>query len=58
MLAYGCKKCGQIFIFGGYKNEFEEYFCSKECYKKYCENNNYISDFKKLKRIDYIEKFN
>lgn len=51
MLAYNCKQCGQIFIFNGYRNEFNEYFCSKECYKKYCKNQHCIAHLYKLQQI-------
>ena len=43
-----CKKCGQ-FTYLGYTNEFEERFCSKECYEHYCKKNNFPVDFSKLK---------
>lgn len=40
VLAYCCKECGRFTILG-YENEFDEHFCSLDCYKKYCENNGY-----------------
>jgi hypothetical protein len=51
MLAYGCKQCGQVFIFGGYRNEFNEYFCSEDCYKKYCESRHYAEHLDRLEQI-------
>ena len=40
MLAYECKQCGKITVLC-YKNDYNEYFCSTNCYEKYCKNNNY-----------------
>ena len=34
MLAYECKNCKQFHI-SGYVNEYNEHFCSKECYLEY-----------------------
>lgn len=51
MLAYKCKKCGYMFVFGGYRNEFNEYFCSESCYSKYCEDNNYRKHYELLEKI-------
>lgn len=50
MLAYMCKHCGQFTILG-YVNEFEEHFCTKECYEKFCENNHYAIHLDRLKEI-------
>lgn len=51
MLAYDCKQCGQFFVFGGYRNKFNEYFCSKECYQKYCESHHYTKNLDELDQI-------
>ena len=40
MIVHMCKKCGQFTLLG-YKNAYGEYFCDQECYRKYCEINNY-----------------
>lgn len=40
MLAYTCKQCGKFTVLG-YENGYDEHFCSHDCYKKYCEKNNY-----------------
>lgn len=47
MLAYMCKQCGQFTILP-LRNEFEEYFCNKECYEKYCENHHYAIHLDRL----------
>ena len=50
MLAYDCKQCGRITI-GGYVNEFDEHFCSQECYKIYCGIHGYEVHLEKLEKI-------
>lgn len=50
MLAYDCKRCKKITI-GGYINEYDEHFCSKKCYKLYCDINGYEVHLEKLKQI-------
>lgn len=50
MLTYMCKNCGR-FTITPLTNEFNEYFCSKECYKKYCEKYNYTIHLNKLKKV-------
>lgn len=50
MLAYECKNCKQIHIWGC-ENEYDEHFCSKECYLKYCEKNGYTAHPEVLKFI-------
>ena len=50
MLVFSCKQC-KHFAIKGYKNEYDEYFCSVNCYKKYCKNNNYETNTKHLKEI-------
>ena len=50
MLAYMCKYCGR-FTISPLKNEFEEHFCSQECYEKYCERNGYETHREMLKFI-------
>ena len=42
MLAYECKNCKQIHVWGC-ENEYNEHFCSEECYLKYCEKNGYTA---------------
>lgn len=50
MLAYTCENCKKI-MFGGYENEYYEWFCSIKCYKKYCKKNNYKPDVNILTKI-------
>lgn len=50
MLAYECKNCKRIHIWGC-ENEYNEHFCSEECYLKYCEKNGYIAHPEVLKFI-------
>ena len=54
MFAYDCKNCKQFTILG-YVNELGEHFCSKECYKEYCEKNNYKPNLDKLIEIKGAE---
>lgn len=51
MLAYMCKNCRQ-FTTLGYVNKFNEHFCSQECYKKYCEKNNYEYNPEDIKLVE------
>lgn len=51
MLAYMCKNCGK-FTFKGLVNEFEEHFCNKRCYEKYCEKQQYTINLDKLKKYN------
>lgn len=53
MLAIRCKHCDQ-FSFIGYTNEYKEEFCSKECYTKYCFENNCEADLDKLVMIEEL----
>lgn len=53
MLAYTCKNCKKIILWGCF-NEYNEHFCGKECYKKYCEKNNYEAHEEKLSYIKGI----
>ena len=50
MLAYRCKNCKRIHIWGC-ENEFNEHFCSGKCYKNYCEKNGYEAHPEMLKFI-------
>ena len=47
MLAYMCRHCGQFTVLP-LKNEFEEHFCSQECYEKYCESHQYAIHLDRL----------
>ena len=40
IIGYKCKHCGHFTIWGC-RNEYDEHFCSEECYLKYCEKHNY-----------------
>ena len=51
MIAYMCKKCGQFTVLP-LKNEFEEHFCSKECYEKYCEDHHYAIHLDRLQPVE------
>lgn len=51
MLAYTCENCGN-FTLAGYTNEFNEHFCSEECYKKYCKKHTYEEHLEKLKPVE------
>ena len=53
MLAYMCKYCGQFTILG-YENDYDEHFCSLECYKKYCNKNDYTYDPEDIRPIRNI----
>ena len=53
MLAYVCKNCGQVTVLG-YVNEYNEHFCTKECYKRYCEKHGYDLNLDKLAQIKRI----
>lgn len=50
MLAYTCKNCKKIILWGCF-NEYNEHFCDKDCYKNYCEKNNYEAHEEKLSYI-------
>ena len=50
MLVYNCKHCGKMII-GGYVNEFDEHFCSENCYKIYCAIHGYEVHTEKLHRV-------
>lgn len=51
MLAFTCENCRRFSI-KGYKNEYEEYFCSITCYEKYCEKNGFKSQLSNLKEVN------
>jgi hypothetical protein len=51
MLAYDCKQCKTISIMG-YKNEYNEFFCSVKCYELYCAIHGYDADVSKLQPIN------
>ena len=51
MLVFTCTNC-KHFAMKGYKNEYDEYFCSLNCYEKYCEKNNYESHISRLKEVN------
>ena len=53
MIAHACKNCGQITLVP-LVNKFNEYFCCENCYKKYCERNNYEVHTEELKLIKNI----
>lgn len=48
MTVYTCKQCKQ-FIIKGLVNEFNETFCTTDCYEIYCNMRGYKSDISKLK---------
>lgn len=50
MLAYMCKYCGQFTVLG-YVNNYDEHFCSQECYEKYCNKNGYTYDPNDIKIV-------
>ena len=56
ILADKCKQCGQ-FTFLGYINEYNERFCTKECYAKYCKKQGQdYADLNKLQLAEPIEE--
>ena len=53
MLAYDCENCKKIY-FGGFVNEFNQHFCSKRCYIKYCQKHNYKPNLNNLQKLKTI----
>jgi hypothetical protein len=50
LLAHMCKYCGQFTLLG-YVNDYDEHFCSQECYEKYCNKNDYTYSPKDIRII-------
>ena len=50
MLVYECKHCGQL-VWDGMINEFEEVFCNRTCYERYCIDNGYEPHQENLKPL-------
>lgn len=50
MLAYTCKHCRKIILWGCI-NEYHEHFCSEKCYLDYCYSNGFVPHTEKLQRI-------
>lgn len=55
MLVYNCKNCGKLVI-TALENEFNEHFCTYDCYKKYCTKNNYETHLENLKSVRNLFK--
>lgn len=53
MRAYKCQNCGRLIVWGAI-NKYEEHFCDKECYLKYCEKNKYEPHIEELSYIKGI----
>lgn len=50
MLAYDCKQCKQITLWGC-ENKYGEHFCSEKCYLDYCHSNGYEAHPEELEFI-------
>lgn len=50
MLAYTCKHCKKIILWGCI-NEYYEHFCNEKCYIEYCKKHNYEPHTENLKFI-------
>lgn len=50
MLAYKCRNCDQFTVFP-LVNEFEEKFCTKECYEKFCKKHHYAIHLDRLRPL-------
>lgn len=50
MIAYKCKNCNRLIVWGCI-NKYNEHFCNEKCYKKYCASNNYEANTDELRFI-------
>lgn len=54
MVAYVCRNCKEFTILG-FVNEYNEHFCTKECYEAYCKKHEYGVHWDKLLSMEDLK---